>query len=292
MLLKTLDHSAWDEKPSAATQQQAINALEGGAIVYLPALKFNLLTHEEEFLSSRICAKNRKNISFDITSNTLRGFAADLTKQEYLLEMMRRFAINSKYLLSQLFPVYDNHLVQARTSYRPIEIKGRVAKSYRKDDTRLHIDAFPANPTSGMRILRVFSNINPDNKPRAWKVGEEFSQVVQRFAPDIKKPIPGMNKILRLSGITKSIRTMYDHYMLNMHDNMKGDLTYQANVPQMQVEFPAGSTWCVYTDQVSHAALSGQYVLEQTFHLPVAGMQNKHTSPLRTLELHLNKKLL
>ena len=37
-----------------------------------------------------------------------------------------------------------------------------VRRTWRKDDTRLHVDSFPATPSGGRRILRVFSNVNPD----------------------------------------------------------------------------------------------------------------------------------
>ncbi len=59
-----------------------------------------------------------------------------------------------------------------------------------------------------------------------------------------------------------------------------------------EIHFPPGSTWIVYTDQVSHAAMSGQYVFEQSFYLPIHGLKNESTSPLRTLEHFLNCKLV
>jgi hypothetical protein len=79
---------------------------------------------------------------------------------------------------------------------------------------------------------------------------------------------------------------------LNIHNIMKGDQHYQKNVSQQKIEFPPNSTWLVYTDQVSHAALEGQYVFEQTFHLPVQGLKNENTSPLRVLETFLNQSLV
>jgi hypothetical protein len=39
-----------------------------------------------------------------------------------------------------------------------------------------------------------------------------------------------------------------------------------------------------FTDQVSHAAMAGQYQLEQTFLLPVDAMGEPQRSPLRILE--------
>lgn len=67
--------------------------------------------------------------------------------------------------------------------------------------------------------------------------------------------------------------------MLALHDQMKLHDTYQANLKKTRFDFPAYSTWVVFTDQVSHAALGRQYLLEQTFYLPVSGMQNPNTSP-------------
>ncbi len=71
--------------------------------------------------------------------------------------------------------------------------------------------------------------------------------------------------------------------MLQLHDQMKADLAYQSTSPQTAVDFPAGSTWVAFTDCVSHAAMAGQYQLEQTFLLPVASMIEPDRSPLRVL---------
>ena len=72
--------------------------------------------------------------------------------------------------------------------------------------------------------------------------------------------------------------------MLQLHDLMKADTEYQQGAVQTRVEFPAGSTWIAFTDQVSHAAMAGQYQFEQTFLLPVDAMQRPEHSPLRILE--------
>ena len=48
--------------------------------------------------------------------------------------------------------------------------------------------------------------------------------------------------------MTKTRRTSYDHYMLQLHDRMKEDPDFQARGEQLTHAFPAGSTWVVYTD--------------------------------------------
>ena len=80
--------------------------------------------------------------------------------------------------------------------------------------------------------------------------------------------------------------------MLQLHDRMKADADYQAAAPQMRVDFPAGSTWVAFTDQVSHAAMAGQYQLEQTFLVPLAAMLDEQRSPLRILERLMGRPLV
>ncbi|MGL6028266.1 MAG: Kdo hydroxylase family protein, partial [Legionella sp.] len=130
------------------------------------------------------------------------------------------------------------------------------------------------------RILRVFCNINPDNQPRVWHVGEPFADVLKQFAPRIRPYSKLCAHVLKLVKTTKTLRSPYDHYMLHLHDSMKRDDHYQAHVNKTQIDFPALSSWIVYTDHVSHAALSGQHLLEQTFYLPVDKMANPSHSPL------------
>ncbi len=74
--------------------------------------------------------------------------------------MIARFAACAGELVAALFPRYAPYVKRARTSYRPQPAVGRDV-SWRKDDSRLHVDAFPSRPNRGERILRVFSNVNP-----------------------------------------------------------------------------------------------------------------------------------
>ena len=156
--------------------------------------------------------------------------------------------------------------------------------SWRKDDTLLHVDAFPSRPNRGERILRVFSNVHPEGVPRVWKVGDLFEDTAKEFLPRIKAPIPGSAALLRSLGVTKSRRSHYDHLMLRMHDAMKQDQTYQARSSHLRFGFPPGSTWICFSDQAAHAALSGQFMLEQTLHLPLEQQYFPERSPLKVLE--------
>ena len=291
-MLHTLDITTWENQFSDSIQQDAIHSLENGQVIFLPQLDFPLSAAEKRFLTPECADPQAKNISYYAPQNRLWG-VRELTDQEHLQlkGLLARFSSAAHTLVNQLFPFYQASLILGRTSFRPLQVSQRKT-SYRKDDRRLHVDSFPSAPNQGKRILRVFCNINPDGKARTWRLGEPFQTVAERFIPRIKKPLPGFAQLLRLLKITKSYRTPYDHYMLRMHDCMKQDSTYQQNAAQQEVHFPAQSSWIVQTDSVSHAALAGQYLLEQTFYLPVNAMQNKHAAPLTILETLLKRRLV
>lgn len=291
-MLENFSAQKWNEHFPDSAQQHAIKSLEDGNILYFPNLTFPLTSDEQIFLSPDFSDPGAKNISYQADTNKLWGVQhlSDLQHQQ-LKKMLGRFSHYSFDLIKGILPHYAKQLTVARTSYRPVQISGRIT-SYRKDDKRLHVDAFPSAPNQGKRILRVFCNINPHGEDRVWRIGEPFDKVANRFIPQIVKPIMGSAALLRLLKITKSYRTPYDHYMLKLHNLMKADEEYQKNAEQQEVRFPPGSTWIVQTDNVSHAAMQGQYVLEQTYYLPVKAMRDEAKSPLRILEKILNQKLV
>ncbi|RDI39213.1 Kdo hydroxylase family protein [Aquicella lusitana] len=283
-MLQTFSTMAWNEPFSDTDKRQAIENLENGRILFFPQLAFSLSTDEQVFLSPHYADPHAKNISYHPQHHKLWGMR-HLTDQQHiqLKTMLDRYSRYAYQLVQNLLPHYAPQLTVARTSFRPVQITGRKT-SYRKDDKRLHVDAFPSAPNQGKRILRVFYNVNPHGEDRVWRVGEPFEKVAHTFLPRINKPIPGTAALLRLLKITKSYRTRYDHYMLQIHDHMKADERYQQQADQQEIRFPAGSAWIVQTDDVSHAAMQGQYLLEQTFYLPVHAMQDETRSPLRILE--------
>ena len=288
---QTLTHDQWQASFSEPLLTAAIQALENGQLLYFPHLAFSLTPSERSLLSTRFSTKKRKNISYNRLTNQLQGIQKIARpEQEALRGLLTRYAELAWDLVENLFPAYQPALLWGRTSYRPVQITQRPT-SYRKDDKRLHVDAFPASPNQGKRILRVFCNINPQGEDRIWRIGEPFESVVHQFLPQIKKPLPGSTRLFKLLGLTKGLRTLYDHYMLQIHDRMKADELYQKAARQTEMRFPPGSTWIVQTDHVSHAAMSGQYLLEQTFYLPVEAMLDPHRSPLRILEKCLGKNL-
>lgn len=258
-----------------------IQALEAGKVLYFPRLVFALDGDESRFLTPDIRDPKTRNISLDAQGH-LKGAVGDASQQKALADMIGRFRSQAQTLIHTLLPRYADALRLAPTSYRPMQVESR-AQSWRADDRRLHVDAFPSRPNYGERILRVFTNINPDGAPRVWRVGEPFEDVAKRFLPRVKPYSRWQAKALQALHVTKSFRSEYDHLMLQLHDGMKSDLAYQKQAPQVDMPFPPGSVWVCFSDQTSHAVMSGQYMMEQTFHLPVARQYNPEASPLGIL---------
>jgi len=290
-MLKRIEGKSWTGPFTADQQEHALDALEHGRVVYFPELSFTLHGDEVRFLSPEWSAGRAKNISLDLNSGRIKGTRLKGPDAGRLSAMMARYSGASKALIEQLLPSYRNHLEQGRTSFRPVEVVGR-ASSPRNDDRRLHTDAFPSRPTRGARILRVFTNVNPAASPRIWRLGEPFEDLARRFCPKLSPPLIGSASLLVVLRITKGRRTAYDHLMLQLHDRTKQDRHYQEEAPQAEVAFPAGSTWIVFTDQVLHAALGGQHLFEQTFHLPVSAQRWPDLSPLRVLERLTKRNLI
>jgi hypothetical protein len=280
--LEPFKATAWDVPFAAEDQTRATAALEQGRVLYFEQLAFPLDEGELRLLSSASSDQRAKNISFDPGAGEVKGANAE-GGEPALRAMMRRYAAATRTLLQALLPHYGPALKQRRTSFRPHQIEGRQ-QSYRKDDRLLHADAFPSRPMRGARILRVFANVNPSGRPRVWYVGEPFEVFARRFLPDVRRALPGVARIEAMFGITKGERTEYDHIMLQLHDRAKRDARYQREAARQEIAFPAGSAWVVFTDLVPHAAIKGQFALEQTFELPVAAQLRPELSPLRILE--------
>jgi len=285
--VETLDYTEWKPAASEADGGARARTLEAGGVLVLPRLAFALEPGEARFIDARWSDGRAKNISLDGTSiKGARGTADDLAA---LARMIGRFAADASALVAALFPRYAPYLKRARTSYRPQPATGRDV-SWRKDDARLHVDAFPSRPSNGERILRVFCNVNP-TEPRVWRVGEDFATMAAHFLPRIRAQRPGEATLLSALFVTKGRRTPYDHLMLGLHDRAKADMGYQRECPQREVRFAPGTTWLCFSDQVMHAASGGQYMLEQTIHLPVAALYAPELAPLAVLERLVGRKL-
>jgi hypothetical protein len=286
-MLETLALDSWKGPYDQGLKARALSALESGAVLFFPRLSFQLTESETPFLDAAVSDGKAKNISLDHRTGKMQASALTGDPAVRLAAMIERFGSQAAQLVHDLLP-YRN-VERARTSFRPVQVKDRHYSKI-SDDRLLHIDAFPSRPMRGRRILRFFANVAP-NAPRHWHTGQPFEDFARAFLPQVGPHLPGKSWLYDKLGVTHGRRSLYDELMLSLHDKAKRDSGFQRDSPHQAIAFPPGSCWLVYTDQVLHAALGGEFALEQTFHLDVAEMAEPDRAPIKVLERLSGKRL-
>jgi hypothetical protein len=272
----------------AAARLQA--RLEAGEVICLPDLVFDLGAADPARFAAAGGRRSR-HVSYDPLTGALRGASGDEAAQAWLAGALEAYAAWALDVVREVLPAYAPRLAIGKGSFRPRPAD--LALSRRRDDRRLHIDAYPSQPVQGRRILRVFRNVNPAGEDRVWRLGEPFIHHAARFLPGAwsrRKARPPA-WLLQATGLTKGRRTAYDALMLGLHDLARACDTYQAEAPRETLAFPPGATWLVFGDAAPHAALSGRFAFEQTFLLPVDAMADPDAAPLRVLERMTGERL-
>jgi len=273
----------WTDWSQADAREDWAEALEDGKVLHFPHIGFQPTEAERAVLSPALLAKGVRNISLGMDDRLKGVVSGDEQTEQTVFGLVSRFRQQAQTFIDTLFPRYRGHLRMAPVSLRPMQVEDR-AQSWRADDKRLHVDAFPSRPNRGERILRVFTNLNPDGQPRVWRVGESFEDVARHFMPRLKPYVAWQARALHAIGVTKSLRTEYDHLMLQLHDAMKADMDYQRTSPQITVPFQPGAVWVCFSDQATHAVMSGQYMMELTAHLDPQYQYWPERSPLGVLQ--------
>jgi 3-deoxy-D-manno-oct-2-ulosonic acid (Kdo) hydroxylase len=266
---------------------------ERGQILFFRALPFKLSAEEQEFLRQQQWAELRmhKNVSYRPGEDILRGVAGGAALVDRMRSIMRDYSARVSEFVGKFLCPYKDKWNLDFASFRPLEEAGRDLPVHKRNDL-LHVDAFPSRPTRGGRILRVFTNLNPA-QPRVWNTTENFDVLARQFAE-----AAGLRKIAKSDsfwsrtaqewgaklGLGVSGRTAYDRFMLHFHDYLKENDAFQQNCLKTRLEFPPSATWIVFTDGVAHAAISGQYALEQTFLIPPKALVAPDAAPYRILE--------
>jgi 3-deoxy-D-manno-oct-2-ulosonic acid (Kdo) hydroxylase len=263
--------------------------LERGKVLFFSHTPFDFPERDREFLLSQKQTGSRfhKNISYRPAKDQLKGVDDDSPDRERMITVMRNFSRAVTAFVVQFLAPYASKMKLDYSSFRPLEEQGRDLPLHQRNDL-LHVDAFPSRPTQGGRILRVFANINPTTG-RVWNVGEPFHEFLPKLM-QVKRIGPKSSGVGRaLAHVASKIglapdRSPYDEFMLYLHDWLKENNDFQQNSPKQQLIFPPGSSWMVYTDGVPHAAMSGQYALEQTFIIPREALVAPQVAPCRVLE--------
>ncbi len=274
-----------DAGGNAERARRCCERLERGDIIVLP--RFPVVSEEERRFLTRVRQSGSafvKNISYEPSSGRLRGFARFGTDARRLRAVLGGYSDRVRAVATELLAPYASELQTDFTSFRPIEERGRNLHGRSRNDL-IHVDSFPTRPARGRRILRFFTNIHP-SEPRVWVTSQNFAELAG-MALDASLCAERRDGLAARFGRAVGMnagRSSYDQIMLRFHDYLKNNEAFQRDCPKDRHEFAPGSTWIAFTDAVSHAVLSGQYALEQTFFVPVDSMIAPELSPLRILE--------
>jgi hypothetical protein len=267
--------------------------LEAGKILFFPKLPYEFPSDEREFLLSREWNELRlhKNVSYRPADDVMRGFSGDHGTETHLHHILRDYSAHIVEFLRDFLRPYADKWKLDFASFRPLEEEGRDLSLHKRNDL-LHVDAFRLRPTRGGRILRVFTNLHA-TKPRVWYAIGDFGWLAETYAGGAGlSRFAAKNGALRRSvsrwaatlGLKRLSRTPYDRFMLRFHDYLKENDDFQHKSPKVRLEFPPGATWMVFTDGVAHAAMSGQFAMEQTLLIPPEALVAPEWAPYRILE--------
>ncbi|HEY6442091.1 MAG TPA: Kdo hydroxylase family protein [Candidatus Acidoferrales bacterium] len=275
--------------------------LERGEILFFNELPFKFSAEDREFLLAQEWSELRmhKNVSYRPGEDVLRGVSGGAATAQRLQAILRNYSAEVVAFLTKFLAPYARDWTVDFSSFRPFEEESRDLPLHKRNDL-LHVDAFPSRPTRGGRILRVFTNLNPV-KPRVWNTtADKFEVLSRRYAEDA-----GLQRIAEDSWLSRTVqdwggklgfrgmgRTPYDMFMLGFHDYLKENAGFQKDCPKLRLEFPPSSTWLVFTDGVAHAAMSGQYAIEQTFLISPKALVAPEHAPYRILEAIAGRPLV
>jgi hypothetical protein len=309
-LVEVQDHPTGDQGRSRLYCER----LEEGSILFFPRIPFEFPAEDREFLLTQrqSGAAYHKNVAYRPSRDRLTGFAAQNREEaDKLRAIMRSYSERASRLLAKLLPQYAAQWRLDFASFRPQEEEGRQIRLRARNDL-LHVDSFPTRPTNGDRILRFFTNINP-SRPRVWLTGDTFEGLAKRipsepgsscdrgssqagslagareFLPRRPRSIftragHALLRLAQAAGLPLVDRSPYDEFMHRFHNYLKQNQSFQETCPKSRWKFPPGSSWIAFTDMVSHAVLSGQFALEQTYIVARDSLVLPHKAPARILE--------
>lgn len=258
------------------------DALERGRIVHFPRCPIPLPAPEDQdFLRQGLAPYLRKkNVSYYPGADRLSGLQAPASLLERARLILRDHSIRVREFLQRAMPGFASAWTPGTSSFRPLEEQGRALSPHASNEL-IHVDAGAYGATHGDRILRFFVNLNPARE-RVWISKGTFEDLLRRHGDEAgvrrgklepRVPERAFSGLVHLASralpMLRVIDTSpYDRRMRRFHNWMKDSPTFQ-QPPHQRFCFAPGSSWMVLTDGVSHACMSGQHALVDTFLVPL-----------------------
>lgn len=284
---------------TGSTSEEIEDALEAGQVVFFSKCPIELPTERDlDWLRTGLTARLKaKNLSYHPESDSVPRFEADSDTRIRVENLLRGYGKRVAEFWRRTVPDYIPGCTFGTTSFRPVEEKDRDLKP-RSSNELVHIDAGAYGATNGSRILRFFVNVNPE-RDRVWGTKGSFEQLMQRHQPlwtaarGGKRRVPIRKGTLDhvYSGVVGAASRVYplfrvidsspyDRSMRRIHNYMKETESFKQDLSDYQeIRFPPFSAWMVFTDGISHAALTGQYALISTALIPLENCRRLDRTP-------------
>lgn len=289
----------FDDAAPEAVQE----ALERSDVVYFEQSPVPLPSEEDlEFLREELPQQNTvKNVNYHPESDSIPRFEASSEIQERTKRILKSHRAEVEAFFRRTAPEWMPGWTVGTSSFRAVEEKGRDLKP-RSNNEIVHIDAGAYGATNGNRILRFFVNVNPQ-VDRVWGTKGSFAELFSGHEAFVAAArgkhdrirleksmgdkvysgiVHGLSKVYPLFQVIDS--SPYDRAMRRIHNYMKDTESFR-NDPAgyKEIRFPPYSAWSVFTDGISHSAVSGQFALITTILVPLANFARPELAPYNIL---------
>lgn len=272
------------------------DALERGRVVRFLRCPVALPDEGDlEFLRGLSAQLSRKNVSWYPDDDRLVGLN-DTRAGSRARSVLRAHSERVRELLAGALPQLWRGVRVGTSSFRPLQEKGRSLSAHASNEL-VHVDAGAYGATHGDRILRFFVNVNA-TEDRVWASKGTFRELHAKHAGEAGveggrvQPGPLDRALSAWLGaaaqVAPKIRLIdtspYDRLMRRFHNFMKDTPSFRDSTEGLrELRFPPFSAWMVLTDAVSHACLSGQHALVDTFLVPLANCRLREEAPFHIL---------
>ena len=276
------------------------DALERGEIIRFARSPLALPSESDLVLLRDELPKqlNTKNVSYHPESDRVHGVPSSGELHDVAYRFLKAHSTAVEAFLHQVIPHLTQGWTVGTSSFRPIQEKGRDLKPHASNEL-IHVDAGAYGATNGDRILRFFVNVST-NEDRVWATKGTFAQVHAKYAAAAgiagphrldKGPLGHVRTALLRGLVSAGVReamvadsSPYDRLMRRFHNYMKDTPEFQAHdADYHEIRFPPGCAWMVLTDTATHASVSGQHALVNTFIVRLAQCRLKNVAPLNIL---------
>jgi 3-deoxy-D-manno-oct-2-ulosonic acid (Kdo) hydroxylase len=276
------------------------DALERGEIIRFPRNPIPLPSATDLVLLRDELPKqlNTKNVSYHPESDHVHGVPSRGELHDVAYRFLKAHSLAVEAFLKKSISHLTENWTVGTSSFRPIQEKGRDLKPHASNEL-IHVDAGAYGATNGDRILRFFVNVST-SEDRVWATKGTFSQLHAKHAAAAgiggphsldRGPLGNLRtRMLRglvAAGVKEAMvadSSPYDRLMRRFHNYMKDTPAFQARDGDYhELRFAPGSAWMVFTDSASHASLSGQHALVNTFIVRLAQCRVAPVAPLNIL---------